>query len=193
MLEEEGEFSITPGKLPLTIESINEVQGNIAHWRGLIDMGIKYKRIKDEDVHATLLTWFKRLMQLIRRCLTDQQFEEVLAASNLDLSDDFLESNIRMVERNLVSISSKLASVEQNLLKPINNLFSQLNKAKKEIMDKMAEDNEANSENFDKSLTQVKDAVIEAVSENQTKMLSQIEALKKLVGPREPEVKPMSL
>ena len=84
-------MSISQEKKPLTIDSINEVLDSIANWKGSIDNGIKYKRIKEQDIPAALLTWFKRVIQMIRRCMTDKQFEEVLAASSLELSEDFLE------------------------------------------------------------------------------------------------------
>ena len=88
-----------------------------------------------------------------------------------------------MIKRNLVTIKEKVHSVEHRLLKSINNLFQQLIKSKKDIMDKMAVDNEANSENFERSLAHVKDAIIDAVNENQIKLCNQIETLTKIADP----------
>ena len=45
-----------------------------------------------------------------------------------------------------------------------------MNKSKKEIMDKMGADTEANAEHLDKEFTQVKDAIY-SVNENQLAML----------------------
>ena len=64
------------------IESLDEIVSRARIMKEEIDILIKHNRIKPEEEHQALLNWFAKVMQLIRTCLTNRQFEQVLILSN---------------------------------------------------------------------------------------------------------------
>ena len=68
-----------------SIDSLDEIVSRARIMKEEIEVIIKHKRIKPEDIHPTLLNWFTKVMQLIRRCLTERQFETLLTLSHPEL------------------------------------------------------------------------------------------------------------
>ena len=59
---------------------------------------------------VAVLSWYKKVTQLIREEVGDKQFEQVIAASHMEIPQDLLELDISNVQRNLLSLQVQVVS-----------------------------------------------------------------------------------
>ena len=67
------------------IESVDEIVSRAKNMKEEIAILIRHRRITPEDVHQAILNWYTKVMQLIRRELSEKQFESVLNLSHPEL------------------------------------------------------------------------------------------------------------
>ena len=129
-------------EVEFTIDSLDEIVNHARVMKEEIELLIKYKRLIPEQIPKTLLNWTTKVIQLIRRSLTEAQFEAILQMSHpeLELAQGFKQTSLVSPEHNLVFMQHKLARLNFNLKGVDSHLSELINKSKEELIKKMGRD-----------------------------------------------------
>ena len=94
----------------LSFDTIKFVIGRGTAWKEDLGSLIDHKKVDADQLPVAVLNWFKKLAQLIREEIGDKQFEQVIAASHLEVPQDFMESDLSNVQKNLLSLQEQVTS-----------------------------------------------------------------------------------
>ena len=97
---------------------LNEIVGTSRIWKEEIESFIQYNRLQPAQVPEAIFKWFTKVLQLVRKCLTEQQFNLVLEISHpqIELSHSIHETSLLSVEKSLLSTQRRLDSLSKSLL-----------------------------------------------------------------------------
>ena len=89
----------------LSMDSLDEIVNNSKIWKKEIESFIKHKRLLPEQVPEAIFKWFTKVLQQIRRCLSEKQFNTIYEVSHpqIELSHSLNETSLLSVEKSLVS------------------------------------------------------------------------------------------
>ena len=120
----------------LSIDAIEEILEICTPWKDELASKIKRGRIPKDHVPQALINWFTKVMQMIRNCMTEGEFEKVLAISHpeVELPQTYQQASLSSANRSLFSLHERISSLSENLLGPESNIFKSLNKAREDIL-----------------------------------------------------------